>query len=96
MARSRRATRLLPSEYFRRQVYATFWYEKDSLSLLEQLPDNVMFESDYPHGTSLSPGPGTTARSARETAAANLSGLPEHIQHKVMHENAARVYHLEV
>jgi predicted TIM-barrel fold metal-dependent hydrolase len=88
--------RPLPSDYFRRQVYATFWYEKDSLPLLEQLPDNVMFESDYPHGTSLSPGPGTTALSAQATVDAHFGGLSPDVRRKVLHDNAARVYHLEV
>jgi predicted TIM-barrel fold metal-dependent hydrolase len=88
--------RPLPSEYFRRQVYATFWYEKNSLALLDQLQDNVMFESDYPHGTSLSPGPGTTALSAKDTVEANLSGLAPEVLRRVLHDNAARVYHLPV
>ena len=40
--------RLLPSEYFRRQIYATFWFEQRTLALLPEYEDNVMFESDYP------------------------------------------------
>jgi predicted TIM-barrel fold metal-dependent hydrolase len=86
----------LPSEYFRRQVYATFWFEKDSLRLVDLLPDNLMFESDYPHGTSLSPGPGSTALSPRDTVAQNLAGLPEELQRKLLHDTAAKVYRLDV
>jgi uncharacterized protein len=85
----------LPSEYFRRQVYCTFWFEKDSLDLLKQIPDNVMFESDYPHGTSLSPGPGSIALSAKDTADQNLAGLPEDLRRKVLHDTAARVYKID-
>src|SRR5262249_6779782 len=48
---------MLPSEYFRRQVYATFWFERGVGRLIDLYPDNVMFESDFPHPTSLSPGP---------------------------------------
>ena len=48
--------RLLPSEYFRRQVYSMFWFEKESLELLPKYQDNVMFETDFPHPTSLSRG----------------------------------------
>ena len=88
--------RLLPSEYFRRQVYATFWFESHVDRLIDLLPDNVMFESDYPHPTSLSPGPGSRADDARTTIAKNLIGLPEEIRRKVLHDTAARVYRLEV
>jgi uncharacterized protein len=91
-----RKSRPLPSEYFRRQVYATFWFEKGTLRLLDGLVDNLMFESDYPHGTSLSPGPASTALSARDTAARNLAGLDEDVQRKLLHDTAAKVYRLEV
>ena len=87
----------LPSEYFRRQVYATFWFERNTLKLLDYgLVDNLMFESDYPHGTSLSPGPGSTAVSPRDTAARNLAELPPAVRRKLLHDTAARVYNLEV
>jgi predicted TIM-barrel fold metal-dependent hydrolase len=91
-----RGSRPLPSEYFRRQVYATFWFERETLQLLGNLVDNVMFESDYPHGTSLSPGPGSTALSAKDTVARNLANLPEEVRRKLLYGNAARVYQLDV
>ena len=35
---------LLPSEYFRRQVYGCFWFEKQAArNVLETYPDNWMF-----------------------------------------------------
>ena len=84
---------LLPSEYFRRQIYSSFWFERHSLNLLIDLyPDNVMFETDYPHATSLSPGDNTQAKSARETIQENLGGLPEETLAKVLHDTAAKVY----
>ena len=43
---------LMPSEYFRRQVYGSFWFERGTLAQLESYPDNFMFETDYPHSTS--------------------------------------------
>ena len=53
---------LLPSEYFRRQIYGSFWFERASaLSAIELYPDNIMFETDFPHPTSMSPGPATSA-----------------------------------
>jgi predicted TIM-barrel fold metal-dependent hydrolase len=86
---------LLPSEYFQRQVYATFWFEKHLTHLVHLYPDNIMFETDYPHGTSLSPGPASIAQNARDTIKSNLSDLSEDVMRKVLHDNAARVYHID-
>jgi uncharacterized protein len=87
--------RLMPSEYFRRQMYGTFWFEKISLEKLVDLyPDNMMFETDFPHPTSLSPGPASYIEGPSDVVESNLSDLPEHIQRKLLHENAARVYNL--
>ena len=63
--------------------------------LLDLLPDNVMFESDYPHPTSLSPGPGSTAQDPKTTIAKHLAGVPDDIRRKVLHDNAARLYGLD-
>ena len=54
---------LLPSEYFNRQIYGTFWFERDSaLHAIEALGSkNLMYETDFPHPTSMSPGPGSPA-----------------------------------
>jgi len=55
--------RLMPSEYIRRQVYGSFWCESGTIrSMGEDWCDNLMFETDYPHATSLSPGPVSAAR----------------------------------
>jgi predicted TIM-barrel fold metal-dependent hydrolase len=95
-ASTARRDKPLPSEYFKRQVYATFWFEKNVDRLIDLLPDNVMFESDYPHPTSLSPGPGSAAQDAKTTIANNLARLPDDIRRKVLHDTAARIYKLEV
>ena len=88
--------RLMPSEYFRRQVYATFWFEKKALlPLIEDLQDNVMFESDFPHPTCLAPGPASYTDSARNVIEQNLVSLPDPVLRKVLYENAARVYGIE-
>jgi predicted TIM-barrel fold metal-dependent hydrolase len=87
----------LPGFYFRRQCYTSFWYERAGLDLaLEQFPDNIMFETDFPHPMSLSPGPASSAKDAAGTIAANLANVPEPIRRKVLYENAARVYHHQV
>ena len=85
---------LMPSEYFRRQVYATFWFEANLDRVADLYPDNVMFSSDFPHPTSLSPGPNSVARNAKETIEANLSRIPSEVLTKLVHTNAVNVYRL--
>lgn len=88
---------LLPSEYFRRQVYGCFWFEGASAeTALRLYPDNILYETDYPHPTSMTPGASMPyAVNPREYMQATLGGLPDDTLRKVLHENAARVYHLE-
>ncbi len=86
---------LRPSEYFRRQVYGCFWFEEESArSAITQYPDNIMFESDYPHPTCMHPGPRTAATRPREYATRVLAGLPDDVVRKVLWDNAAGVYGL--
>lgn len=82
----------LPSEVFRRQVYGAFWHEHKSAPLLDQIADNVMFETDFPHPTGLNPGPASTAKPARETVISTLAGQSDEVVRKVLWENAARLY----
>jgi len=82
----------LPSEIFRRQVYGAFWHERSSLSLLPLLADNVMFETDYPHPTSLSPGPASIATDARSWVQESFADVPGDVARKVLWDNAAQVY----
>jgi predicted TIM-barrel fold metal-dependent hydrolase len=87
--------RLMPSEYFKRQMYGTFWFEKSALGKVVDLyPDNVMFETDFPHPTSLSPGPASYIEAPNQVVETNLAVFPADIQRKLLYENAARVYHL--
>lgn len=87
---------LLPSEYIRRQVYGTFWFEGAAIkAALPLLPDNMMWETDFPHSTSLSPGPKSTSDQPRKMATSSLSGLPEDLIRKVFYETAAKLYHLD-
>jgi predicted TIM-barrel fold metal-dependent hydrolase len=88
--------RLLPSEYFRRQLMGTFWFERDTISrMIDLYADNVMFETDYPHPTSLSPGPASSAKNPKEMIEDALGGVSEEIRRKVLFENAAELYHYE-
>jgi predicted TIM-barrel fold metal-dependent hydrolase len=85
----------LPSEYFRRQCYGSFWFERDTLRLLDVYPDNFMFETDYPHPTSLSPGPASPADVPSKHIAEAFVGLDAGLVRKVLHDNAAAVYGLD-
>jgi uncharacterized protein len=84
--------RLLPSEYFRRQVHAMFWFERSTLPMLPAYADNVFFETDFPHGTSLTPAVGNDSVSAREIVAAAIKIVGEEVMDRVLWQNAVRVY----
>jgi predicted TIM-barrel fold metal-dependent hydrolase len=86
---------LLPSEYFRRQVYGCFWFEEASaLEAIARYPDNVLYETDYPHPTCQHPGPRSPAERPRDYATRVLGGLSDDVLRKVLHDNAAAVYGL--
>jgi predicted TIM-barrel fold metal-dependent hydrolase len=84
---------LLPSEYFHRQVHACFWFERSAPERLIDVigEDNVLFETDFPHPTSLWP-----PTSAREQALTCMKDQPRSVQEKVLWRNAARLYHIDV
>ena len=88
---------LLPSEYFQRQIYGCFWFEKrDRLAAIERLgADNILYETDFPHPTSMSPGPATAAVRPDHFIEGALSDLPTDVLRKILHDNAARIYHLD-
>jgi uncharacterized protein len=80
---------MLPSEYFKRNLYATFWFEKNNLpALIESVgEDNILFETDFPHPTCLYPKP-------LDTVAEKMSTLAPSVQRKILGENAAKLYRL--
>jgi predicted TIM-barrel fold metal-dependent hydrolase len=80
---------LTPLEYFRRQIYGCFWFEKKDLShMIRQVGvDNVMFETDFPHPTCLYPEP-------MQSAAEALASLTHEETRKVLSGNAARLYRI--
>jgi predicted TIM-barrel fold metal-dependent hydrolase len=85
---------LMPSEYFKRQIYCTFWFEQASLPLLNQYEDNVMFETDFPHSTSLSPGPASASPPASELINRAIANVGPSTMVKVLQTNAQRLYRL--
>jgi predicted TIM-barrel fold metal-dependent hydrolase len=81
---------LLPSEYFARQVYACTWFETVATTrLLGPIPvDNVMFETDFPHPTCL-------YGNVRERIETAFAGVDDETRHKVLYDNAARLYRVD-
>ncbi|HEY0958561.1 MAG TPA: amidohydrolase family protein [Novosphingobium sp.] len=78
-----------PWEYFRDHFWCTFWFEKIApKQLLETIGvDNVMFETDFPHPTSLYPG-------VQEHLVNVLGGYSYEVAKKVLQDNASRLYNL--
>jgi predicted TIM-barrel fold metal-dependent hydrolase len=87
---------LLPSEYFRRQIYGCFWFEREGVqSALRLYPENLLYETDYPHPTCMAPSDYSPATHPREYAGEALGGLPDATLQKVLHDNAAALYGLD-
>jgi hypothetical protein len=83
---------MLPSYYFRRQCYGTFWFEKTTLPLLEHYPDNFMLSTDYPHGTGIAPGPASPAEAPPDHVASAFAGNDPVLAEKALVSNDAAVY----
>src|SRR6266851_2507792 len=80
---------LKPSEYIKRQVYATFINEPVFVSELHRYgPDNIMWSSDYPHLAATFPR-------SQEFVEKTFASIPDEQKRKIVHDTAARVYGLE-
>jgi uncharacterized protein len=81
----------MPSEYFRSNLYATFWFENNRNKLPDLIDavgeDNILFETDFPHPTCLYPSP-------LESVAVKMATLTPETQRKIMGENARKLYRL--
>jgi predicted TIM-barrel fold metal-dependent hydrolase len=80
---------LKPSEYFRRQVYACYWFERDHLrAAIDALgADRILFETDFPHPTCLYPDP-------LSRAAEPLADVDPGVRRKLLSTNAATLYRI--
>jgi predicted TIM-barrel fold metal-dependent hydrolase len=79
---------LKPSEYWHRQMAATFQLDRVGMQLLDFLgEDNVMYASDYPH-------PDGTWPDTRTFVDDQLRHLSEPTRHKLLHTNVARIYNV--
>lgn len=89
---------LLPSEYFRRQIYASFWFESKNSGIdnaIDLYPDNIMWETDYPHPTSQYPAlKKGRAQHPRDYANEKLGHISEDKLRKIFHTTPAKVFNL--
>ncbi len=80
-----------PSEYFKTNWYATMWFETGRGHLQELVDkvgeDNIMFETDFPHPTSLWPKPLAHVHDAMAT-------LRPETRRKILAENGNKLYRL--
>jgi predicted TIM-barrel fold metal-dependent hydrolase len=81
----------MPSEYFKSNLYATFWFENNRNKLPELIEavgeDTILFETDFPHPTCLYPKP-------LDTVEAKMATLSADARRKILGENARKLYRL--
>ncbi len=80
-----------PWEYFRQHFMCSFWFEKVAPKLLLETigVDNIMFETDFPHPTSLYPGVQAHLKDV-------LGGHSQVNRKKVLQDNPVRLYNLPI
>ena len=76
-----------PSDYFRRQIYGCFWFEKvGPRDLVQQIgEDNLLFETDFPHPTCLYPN-------VQDHLMEVTAGWSDKTRRKILQDNAATLY----
>jgi len=78
-----------PSEYFRRQLYATFIDDSFGLAHRQEIGvDNLLWSSDFPHSATFWPR-------SQEKIARDFSDVGEADKRKILHDNLAKLYGFE-
>jgi predicted TIM-barrel fold metal-dependent hydrolase len=81
---------LKPSEYAKRQLWATFQDDPCGVALYKMYgEDNFMWASDFPHLDSTWPH-------SREVIRETFASIPPAVTRKIVRDNAARLYNLEI
>jgi predicted TIM-barrel fold metal-dependent hydrolase len=80
---------MAPSEYFRRQVYSCFWFERAGIAeAIDSVgAGHLMFETDFPHPTCLYPD-------GLDYADEALTGVDDDTVAGIMGLNAAHLYRI--
>lgn len=84
-----RGLELTPTEYFKRNFWVSFWFETvGPTKLLEDIGvDRLLFETDYPHPTSLYPG-------VQDKLVSVLGDRDYATRKRVLQDNAFELYNL--
>jgi predicted TIM-barrel fold metal-dependent hydrolase len=88
--RESRGLKMRPKEYFKQHFWVSFWFEDYApRHMLEEIGyDKVMFETDYPHPTSLYPG-------VQDKLVKVLGHYDHDTRKRVLETNAVKLYNLE-
>jgi uncharacterized protein len=81
---------MMPSEYVRRQIWATF--QEDCVGPMTYRyfgEDRYMWASDFPHSDSTWPH-------SRQVIERDFSGIPESVTRKIVCDNAAKLYGIDL
>ncbi len=80
--------KMLPSEYFARNIYACYWFEQIApRRLIDKVgADRIMFETDFPHPTSL------FGDEVLRRIDSGLSDCEESVRRKILWENGRDLY----
>jgi predicted TIM-barrel fold metal-dependent hydrolase len=82
---------LMPSDYYRRQVYSNYWFEQLEDWHIEKVGlQSILFETDFPHPTCLH---GSQVQEAVET---RLGKVDQKARDAILWKNAAELYGIEV
>jgi predicted TIM-barrel fold metal-dependent hydrolase len=86
-----RGLKRTPKEYFAKNFWVSFWFEQYGPEhMLEEIGfDRVMFETDFPHPTSLYPG-------VQEKLAESIGHYDYETRKRILERNAAELYNLEL
>lgn len=84
--------KLLPSEYFKRQMGVTFMYEPQGLKHAYEYfgPDCIYWSTDFPHPATCWPN---SQKQVKEQFAA--AGIPQADRRKIVYENGVRTFGLD-
>jgi predicted TIM-barrel fold metal-dependent hydrolase len=81
---------LRPSEYFRRQLYATFIDDTFGIAHRHAIGvDNILWSSDFPHSATFWP-------KSREKIAQDFQGVSDEEKDKILWRNTAKLYGFDV
>ena len=79
-----------PSEYFRRQLYATFIDDRFGVAHRHEIGvGNLLWSSDFPHSATFWPH-------SREKIAHDFEGVSEEDKRRILCDNAAQLYGFDV